>query len=110
MTIDDFIGRQSARWLRVRESNVLDAANVLFLGGERDLVGSTQVFFLSGLFPPISLGVGYRGNGQLIAARRRRHFAESLIRLQQMSQYGLWIAACPSSNYRLFSPFIVFLK
>lgn len=64
MTIDDPIGRQSARWLRVREGDVLHAANVLFLGGEHDLAGSTHALVLP--------GVGYRGNGQLIAARRRR--------------------------------------
>ena len=51
MTIDGPIGRQSARWLRVRESHVPHAANVLFLGGEHDLAESTHVLFLPGLVP-----------------------------------------------------------
>ncbi|KAF9734434.1 UMTA methyltransferase [Paraphaeosphaeria minitans] len=89
MTINNLIGWQSAPWLRVGEGGVLHAAKILFLGGEHDLAGSTHVSILPGLFPPISLGVAYRGKGQLIAARRRRQLSQTRNSLDEREEIRL---------------------
>jgi hypothetical protein len=61
MTIDALIGRQAVQWVRGRESGILHAANILFLGGEHEPAEATHVLLPLGLLPPIFPGLGYRG-------------------------------------------------